>query len=338
MESVSTISVLVSGPDQASEARRSAMKLASSLRFDGTEAGRVALVVSECASNLWKHGGGGEILLRRLGEENPPGIEVLALDKGPGMRNPAMCFRDGYSTAGSQGTGLGAIERLSSECRVYTAEHQGTAMLARIWKDDKPGEALGWLEAGAVCVPKLGEEVCGDGWALYENRDYASVLVVDGLGHGPGAADCAYAALAAFRETWRAQPAETLQALHAALRPTRGAAAAVAHLEYSTRTVRFAGCGNIGGLIQNGGASRQMVSLPGITGHDLKNVREFAYEWPQGATVLIYSDGLGTHCSLERYAGLLSQDPSLIAGVLYRDWSRGRDDTTVLAIRERAPR
>ncbi len=338
MESVSSISVPVSGPDQAAEARRTAARLASNLEFDEAETGRVALVVTECASNLWKHAGGGEILLRPLAEETAPGIEVLALDKGPGMRNVAMCFRDGYSTAGSPGTGLGAIQRLSSECRIYTAERQGTALLARIQRGrDSARNGRNRLETGAVCVPKQGEDVCGDGWAVHQDRDFASLLVVDGLGHGPAAADSARKALASFRDTWQDQPVPILQRLHGALRATRGAAVAVARLDFAARIVRFAGVGNVAGSIQYDHVSRQMISLPGIAGHDSQNVREFTYQWPRGATVLVYSDGLGTHWSLEQYAGLLSEDPSLIAGVLYRDWSRGRDDTTVLALRERPP-
>src|SRR4051794_24710081 len=105
---MTTVSIRVETRDQAGEARRRAATMASSLRLDETTAGRLALVVTECANNLWKHAHGGEILLNPLGLEDP-GVEVLALDKGPGMSDPARCFQDGYSTAGSPGTGLGAI-------------------------------------------------------------------------------------------------------------------------------------------------------------------------------------------------------------------------------------
>ena len=64
------------------------------------------------------------------------GVEILALDKGPGIRDLERSLRDGYSTAGGAGTGLGAISRLSSEFDVYSPPGKGTALLARIW----PGE------------------------------------------------------------------------------------------------------------------------------------------------------------------------------------------------------
>ena len=106
------------GYDQVAEARRNAVAMATRLDLDDVVIARVALVVTEAATNLWKHAGGGEILLV------PPalhsGIEILALDKGPGIADLARCFQDGYSTAGSPGTGLGAIRRLSLACDVFT--------------------------------------------------------------------------------------------------------------------------------------------------------------------------------------------------------------------------
>ena len=339
MESLNTIAVRIEGPDQAAEARRSAIAIAAHLEFDATDTGRVAVVVTECASNLVKHAGSGEILLRALDGDNPPGIELLALDKGPGMNNVAQCFQDGYSTAGSPGTGLGAIRRLSSECGVYSTVGKGTALLVRIWKrqqDRRCPARPERVEVGAVCVPKTGESACGDGWSVFQTQDYATVMVVDGLGHGPVAADCAIGARQAFQENREESPAGLLSAVHGALRATRGAAVGIARLDYVSRAVRFAGVGNIGGAVYDGPSTRQMISLPGIAGHSVRNVREFSYDWPERAPVLIFSDGLTTHWSLEKYTGLLVHDPSLVAGVLYRDWSRGRDDTTVLVIREKS--
>src|SRR3954470_18394666 len=131
---MTSVSIQVETADQAGEARRRAARLAAALRLDETTAGRLALVVTECANNLWKHGGGGEILLNPMAPD-AFGVDVLALDRGPGMRDVGRCFQDGYSTAGSAGTGLGAIQRLSAECEVYTADGKGTALLARVQKN-----------------------------------------------------------------------------------------------------------------------------------------------------------------------------------------------------------
>ncbi len=333
---MNSISVPIEGLDQVSAARRAAVAMARQLDFDETESGRLAVVVSESASNVLKHATRGEILLRPTDAQDNPGVEVLALDKGPGMSNVAMCLRDGYSTAGSAGTGLGAIERLSSQCDIYTAEGKGTALLAKVWKNHRNGATRPAMETGAVCVPKAGEEVCGDDWGIHQSADFTNLLVVDGLGHGHSARECAALAVQAFYEAPAEEPVAILENVHTALRASRGAAMAVARLDNRERIVRFAGIGNIAGAIHTQQGSRQMISVPGIGGHDVRRMREFTYPWPEGAVVLLYSDGLTSHWSLDAYAGLLSRDPSLLAGVLYRDWSRGRDDTTVVAVRERA--
>ena len=183
--------------------------------MDEATAARAAIVVTECASNVWKHAGGGEILMSPLESEGPAGVEVLALDKGPGMNDVARCFQDGYSTAGSAGTGLGAIPRLSSQYDLHSVRDRGTALLARVWKGsrDRSKTPPHHLEIGGVSVPLRGEVVCGDGYAVHQEADFSSVMVVDGLGHGPDAAACADAAKEAFLETAREDPADILDAL-----------------------------------------------------------------------------------------------------------------------------
>lgn len=332
---MSAISIRVDGPDQAGEARRSAATLARSLDLDEATAARVALVVTECANNLWKHAHGGDIVLIGLDS----GMEILALDKGPGMSSVAACFEDGYSTAGSPGTGLGAVRRAASESDIYSVAGKGTALLARIRtrRSAQRTFPVECLEVGGLSVPKQGEDACGDGYVVYQGADFATILVVDGLGHGPMAADCVVAAAEVFAEKHEEPLAELMAAIHGSLRVTRGAAAALARFDYQRREIRFAGIGNIAGVVYDHEKSRQMVSLPGIVGHDTRNVREFTYPWPAGELALLYSDGIATHWSLASYEGLAYRDPSLIAGVLYRDWNRGRDDATILAVRERPP-
>src|SRR5262249_61100386 len=97
---------------------------------------------------------------------DPPAVEVLALDSGVGMSDVGACFRDGYSTAGSPGTGLGAVQRLASTMDVYSTRPGGTAIVARITASRRRDDQAPNLEIGAVSVAKEGEEVCGDGWAV----------------------------------------------------------------------------------------------------------------------------------------------------------------------------
>jgi hypothetical protein len=68
----------------------------------------------------------------------------------------------------------------------------------------------------------------------------------------------------------------------------------------------------------------------GTVGHQIPRLREFAYAWPEDGILVLHSDGLATGTSLENQSALGARDPGLIAGVLYRDFSRGADDATVV--------
>jgi anti-sigma regulatory factor (Ser/Thr protein kinase) len=327
-------SVLVPVRDgsQVGEARRAAVRFGAALGFGEADAGRLAIVATEAAGNLARHGGGGDLLLRRIAGAEPA-LELLALDRGPGMADVARALEDGHSTGGTPGTGLGAIQRLSTACELYSSPGTGTALMARLspFRASAPRAAM---EVGAVSLPAAGEAVCGDGWAVSLSPGRSVAMVVDGLGHGAPAAAAAAEAVGVFARVNAKRPGEILDALHGALRPTRGAAVSVAQIDLQRRQLTFAGIGNVGGTVLGRDAVKNMVSFGGIVGHEYRRAREFEYAWPAGAVLVMHSDGLQSQWKLEAYPGLSERHPALIAGILYRDYTRGRDDVTVLAIRE----
>jgi len=322
------------GVDDASgvgEARRAAHTLARRLGLDDTGAGQAALVATEMATNVMKHGKQGEILLRAARDASRAAVELLALDKGPGIANLAQSLSDGFSTQATPGTGLGAIRRAASVFDVFTAPGRGTAVLARLGAAAVPGP---W-ECDGVCVPKRGETVAGDRWAVAEAPGLARVMVVDGLGHGPDAATAAEAAVTVFQARPTVSLSVLLEECHGALRPTRGAAVAVAEVDLAAGQVRFAGVGNVAASIRTASDTRSLVSLNGTMGHGQVRVREFTYPWPADGLLILASDGLKTHWSLQDYPGLAARRPALVAAVLYRDHQRGSDDATVVVLRSR---
>lgn len=306
-------------------ARRLARRRALELGLSEVVAERAAIVATEATRNLVQHAGGGELLLRALG--GGTGLELLALDRGPGLRDVARAMQDGYSTAGTAGQGLGAMSRLSAEFDLYSLDGHGTAVLARV------GDAGTDADVGAVCVAVAGEDRCGDAWSVQRPSGRCVALVADGLGHGAQAADAAELAVGVFgRSASLAAPA-ILESIHAALRSTRGAAAAVADLTVQSGPVRYAAVGNISSALVAAGAIRRMVSLPGTVGLQARRIQQFAYEWAPEAVLVMHSDGVATRWDLSAYPGLVLRHPSLVAGVLYRDFARHRDDATVLVVR-----
>ncbi|HEX6973466.1 MAG TPA: ATP-binding SpoIIE family protein phosphatase, partial [Vicinamibacterales bacterium] len=318
------------------EVRRAAVRLADRLAFGETDAGRVALIVSELATNLAKHAKSGEILLRAIPMTRPTGIEIVAVDKGPGMPNLAASRQDGYSTTGTLGHGLGALQRQSDFFEIYT-HTSGTVSVARVWHSSPPIEIeQGRLAIGGVHVSKPGEDICGDDWDWRMRNDRLVILVADGLGHGLSAHDASRAAVSVFGTTHEFDPSRIIADVHAALRASRGAAVACMAIDLERGVARYCGVGNISGVVLlPTGARHSMVSHNGTAGHTMPRVQEFSYPVPREAVVVMHSDGVSTHWDLAAYPGLIRRDPSVIAGVLYRDFSRRRDDVSVVVAKEK---
>lgn len=327
----------VTEASEAGKARRMAASLADNAGFTDEEArGRLAIIVTEAARNLAQHAREGELLLRVLEPELGDGIEVLTIDRGPGMASVAECVRDGYSTGGTPGTGLGAIRRLADDFDLFSQPDRGTVLVARVRARQagrRPVRAP--LLLGAISMPYPGEQVCGDCWALKLRARHAdTLLLVDGLGHGLPAAQAADEAVRLFRATADArEPKAIIEVLHAGLRATRGAAGGVVELDRQQQHVRYAAVGNVAGAILTHSTTKQMVYSNGTLGHELRKVHQFTYPFPEQATIVLHSDGLATW-NLDRYPGVLHKHPSIMAGLLYRDFRRTRDDVTVLVVCE----
>jgi anti-sigma regulatory factor (Ser/Thr protein kinase) len=323
------------------EARRKALELASRLGFEQTEAGKVGLVVTEAAKNLLKHAGGGDLIVRAIQHGGDSVLETLALDKGPGIEDVARSFQDGYSTTGTPGTGLGAIARLSSLYDIYSQRSQGTALMAQVAARPRLRETGNRtrFRVGGVSVAKHGEPVSGDEWEFFEYADGCRLMVADGLGHGLLASDAAHLAVSFTSAPGGEDGAKLMERIHGALRPTRGAAVAMAEIDRERGGLRYTGLGNISGtVIAPSGAVQHLVSHPGTAGHEVHKITTFNYPWLPGSILIMHSDGLSSHWSLEKYPGLSSRHPSVIAGVLYRDFHRQRDDTTVVVLEDAGDR
>lgn len=316
------------------EARRGAAHMAARLGFNEVQSGQLALIITEAGRNMVRHAGSGRLLLRA--HEDSSAIHILALDRGPGIPDVARALRDGYSTGGTSGTGLGAMKRLASQFDIYSQSGLGTALFVCCAPGDdgdclaRPGTPTG-LQVGVVQVPMPGEEVCGDSWGIKRRAGRDSFMICDGLGHGPQAALASREGERLFYER-DLSPGALLEEAHGALRHTRGAAMAMVNRQ-AGGAATFAGVGNIAATLCDPPGRRGLMSHNGIVGGQMRRGDEIAFDWPTDATLIMHSDGLGTSWSLDKYPGLAGRHPALIAGVLFRDFARGRDDATVLVAR-----
>lgn len=330
------IDIAIAEQSQVGEARRAASRLATDHGLDETAVGRVAIIVTELGNNLWRHAAKGRLLIGCRKTDEGCQLEVISVDSGPGMSDLARCLRDGYSTGGTPGTGLGAVQRLSTDFSAFSAPGKGTVILSRTWVPAQtaagmPAPRARFAYAG-ICVAAPGETVSGDAWDIRVEDGRAAVIVADGLGHGPVAAEAAAEALKVFASA-RGSPAAVLERAHPLMRGTRGAAVTIAVADAGAGTITYAGAGNISGRVLSGIEDRALMSQHGTLGVQIRKLQDVTTPWPDHAMMVLHSDGLITRWNLKDEGGLLQCDPAVIAGWLLRDYTRGHDDVTVVVLK-----
>jgi anti-sigma regulatory factor (Ser/Thr protein kinase) len=328
------LDVHVTEPSQVGAARRAALRLCLNHGFDEATCGRVALLVTELGTNLARHATRGRLLICCRPTDEGAQLEILSIDSGPGMADVARCLRDGYSSGNTPGTGFGAVQRLSTDFSVYSVAGKGTVILSRVWVPSsraKAGLPPSRFAHAGICLAAPGEVVSGDAWEISVVGDKARIAVADGLGHGPDAAAAAEMAMAAFRES-TGSPAAMLEQAHPRMRATRGAAVAMADLDATAGTLRFAGAGNIAGRMISGVEDRSLMSQHGTVGVQIRKIQDVDYAWSPHALIVLHSDGLTSRWSLGEAPGLIQCDPAVVAGWLVREHTRGRDDVTVVVV------
>lgn len=312
------------------EARRFCARAVLDWGWSEVDAGQLAIVVTELGTNLVRHAQQGELWIAAIPASQE--VEIIALDKGPGMADVQRSSQDGVSTgSGSPGTGLGAIRRLAGDFDIHSTP-AGTVCLVRVRAAGQAAPpARRW---GAVSLPAPGETVCGDGWAVAQQAGRLAALVADGLGHGPHAAQAADAALDVFSAAPFAALQTTLQEAHAALQTTRGAALMVLDLDDASARLQYAGAGNVMGRIVSGVFDRTLVTQHGTAGVQMRRPEVAALDLPDHAVAVVYSDGIASRWKAQDLVPLLQRDPTLIAAALLWQQSRGRDDATVLVVQQ----
>lgn len=316
------------------EARRRAERIATALSFDETVRGRAAIVVQEMATNALRHAGRGELFLRVTERDRSAGLEVICVDSGPGIEDVGKALRDGYSTGGSAGTGLGAIQRLSQRFDVFAMPQRGTVVVAEIWSQE-PARSI---DVSSLIVPIDPDGSSGDAVRIRVTDGQTRICLVDALGHGAGAAETAAVALAAFDAQIDLPVSEVFREIDACLRPTRGAAVAVVEIDRTRGLLRAAGVGNIIGRVVGGERDHSLVFSNGIAGHNTRRYDAQQLPWPRDGLLVLHTDGIRSHWDASQYVSIARRHPGVAAALLYRDHRRGYDDIGVVAVTEAAAR
>ncbi|HEX5407226.1 MAG TPA: ATP-binding SpoIIE family protein phosphatase [Pseudonocardiaceae bacterium] len=321
----------VEEPSAVGRARRVAMALANQLGFSDTRGAEIGVAVTEIGTNLRAHAQEGVVLVRSIRASTEAAVEIVAMDTGPGIANLDLLRRDGQSTAGTLGIGLGAVERLADSFHIASRPDAGTVLAARFHPGRKPLTQIGPDVAAGITRVIRGEEECGDAYGVRRGDGRLSLMMCDGSGHGPLAASAAQAAVRVFcAQDTAATPDDVVGMIHAALRGSRGGAVAVADIDVRAGRIRFAGLGNIAAAILGPGSKHGMISVPGVAGHQARTIRAYEYDLPADAVVVLHSDGLTERWTTVVDHDLLAGTPVLIAATLLRDAGTRSDDACVL--------
>ncbi len=175
-----------------------------------------------------------------------------------------------------------------------------------------------------------GESVSGDSWAVDWDNGLCRIAVIDGLGHGPPAAEAARAAREALAEFPGLPPIEALQVCHRALAGSRGAAIWIARIDPGAAQLTYAGVGNVEARLWQENQERRLVSYRGIVGALMPKLKYFECTLGQDWLLLIHTDGVSARFELAALPELSSRNPHTIAEALVHQKGRQTDDATVV--------
>ncbi len=334
--------VQVSDAGQVTAARVTASHVAHRVGLSEQAVHTVELVAAELAENLHRHATGGELLVL------PPDVHgatdqlrIVAVDRGPGVEDFERCLADGFSTIGTLGAGLGTVRRMSDDFAAVSEPGVGTVVRAgfRIPGVDAAAGHHHPFAVGVVAFPLEPGTVNGDDFAVVRFGSRIVVLVADGLGHGPGAAEASGAAVREFLAVGQASPAQLVTEINHRMATSRGAAITVASLDLDAARdggpMHSSGLGNVSLLVAapDGHTKRLMTSMGTAGVRSRRTTTEQRADFPARGVLVLHTDGLGTRWTLDGRSDLLRQPPDLIATALWRDHCRSSDDSLVLVVR-----
>ncbi|WP_205748158.1 ATP-binding SpoIIE family protein phosphatase [Dyadobacter luticola] len=302
--------------------------------FSAKRIAEMEIVVSEIGTNLLRHAGGGEIIVRYMSDSPGGGIEILSIDNGPGMADPLKMMEDGVSTKGTLGQGLGAVRRLSDQLQIYSVPGWGTILLTRLFDNNHVQEKTARLGIFPIVIPKPGETYCGDGYGWKANPNFIKVMLADGLGHGSLAHDASQKAIHAFQKSVYNTPHQILMDVHQQVKSTRGLVATVAVYDLLKKTWQICGVGNISTRLQDAISSKSYLPYNGIVGVNVPRQLESQTVLSEpGRHLTLCSDGVSSRWDLSKHAGAFRCDQSILAAVIYKDFARHTDDTAVVIVK-----
>lgn len=308
-------------------------------KFVGVEIEKMELVCNEIVTNQIKHArGSGMVQLWARGDTDQS-LDIFGLDYGPGIEDLEHSKKDGSTTTGTLGKGLGAIERLSKESAIYSlpadARHinrwHGTAVWAHFLAEKQKTRPT--IEYGAFLRAFQDSFYNGDYIKIKNGADRVQWVHLDGLGHGELAAEAVLPARSILEE--EVELDERISVLSEKLKLGRGAVGVLGEISASDEYLRITGVGDMNAYVISDGERRTMSMASGILGRQHRSVNVNEVSFSKRAVVITTSDGV-KGWKIDTLPQLWRLHPQMIAFVMGNILGRSNDDTSLVVVR-RAP-
>jgi len=318
-------------------ARRAARQIAEAVGIDSHGCDEVALVASELASNLVKHGGGGSLVFAPISMPPRLGLQIEAFDDGPGIAKAKDALMDGYSTSGSLGYGLGTVNRLMDEFEIIPRNERGTHIVCRKWvRDHPPSLRPSPFEIGIATRPKPGFDQNGDDFVVKHWADNTLVGVIDGLGHGEPAHLASVAARNYVESHYDLPLDDLFRGAGFACRGTRGCVMALAQFDWEREKITFGSVGNIEARVIGNSTPVNLIVRRGIVGLSAPEAHICEHAWGPEYMLALHSDGVSARWSWRDFPHLVGKTATQIARGMLQTLAKPTDDATILIVKKTA--
>lgn len=327
------ISVAADAQTAPDEARDYAREIG----FEDVAAEEIALVVRELALNILHHGGEGTLTLRFSVVGDRSGLEVEAVNPGAPIAEVEEAFRDGYSTRGSFGYGLGTVNRLMHRVSVESpwVDGSGTRVVATRWLYRPSRPAAAFLDAGVASRAHPDAHDNGDAVLITSWEDRSLVGVIDGLGHGNPAMRASRAARQYVLRHAREPLREIFRGVDRVCRGTRGVVMALVRFDWADQTATVGNVGNVEVRVFGHDERLGFQVRRGFLGRSAPKPPVRTSPWPMAATMVMHTDGVRSSRLRDAYRELEHLETRPLASGLLQRLALGRDDATVAVLRRR---
>jgi len=338
MEILFPQTIEVQHPNDVSAARQAAKLLGEGLGFDPAACEEISLAMTELATNLVKHAQGGKLTLTPLDEGGRIGLAIESVDSGPGIADFEQALTDRFSTVGTRGTGLGAINRLMDNLDITSELGRGTSITARKWVRQQIISIHPCpLAFGVATRPRIFGEDNGDAFIIKQWAESALVGVIDGLGHGQMAHHAAQAARQYVDTHFDMPLDEIFRGVGRVCRATRGVVMALARFDWGLSRLVFSSVGNIEVRVFPSSVPFSFSIRRGVIGLNAPNAVVTEHPWSLDNVLVLHSDGLRTHWDWKDFPGLSNQPAPSLAQEFLRLLAKEEDDATVIVVRKVIP-